>query len=799
MLYIKMTKNGDIMFSLDSLNEHQRKIAMDTEGAILVTAGAGSGKTRLLTHRICHLIENLSVSPSNILAITFTNKATNEMKERIAKMVPNSSGITIKTLHSFCAGILRADISNLEGFDSHFSVYDTSDQDKLLKKVIKELNIDEKVAKYCSYHISKANNDGLTPAEYLHDNKNLPYIDDYCKVYAEYQRQLKNNNALDFDDLLMKALELFHSSPTTLEYYQNKFRYIHVDEFQDTNLVQYKIIKLISAKHKNVFVVGDEDQCIYCWRGANIENINNFTKDYECKLYKLEQNYRSTKNIIKSANELIKNNCARLDKTLFTENEQGEEITYYEGYDENEEAEYVARAIYSLQTRGIDLKEVGILMRVSALSRLMEEKLLNYNIPYKVSGIFKFFERLEVKNILAYLTMIVNPRDNSSITRIINYPKRGIGQATIDKLLAEAERQNVPMVDLVENYRELDISGAIKSKIAEFGDMITEFKSAYLSKGLYDFVEFVVDKAGIKGMYNTDSEEDVDRTMNIDQLLQSVKSYEHLNEDASLIDYLESVTLQNTLEEEDDNLPSVSISTVHASKGLEFDYVFIIGSEEGKFPLARAMDSSDELEEERRLMYVAITRARKKLYVTRAKSRFMYGSREKQMPSRFVSEMGLAVPIQQPKNSYYDSDYDNYSKGYGNNYNSYSSYSSNRYGNSNSDRYASSTTYSNRQASQATSSYSTYDDYASKINTYDNKRMGGSGLNNLQSLMNSKLNTQKSKFAEYKVGVQVLHTKFGVGKIIKVDGGENNYVSIDFGTLGVKTLSLNFAPLQILK
>jgi len=760
------------MFSLDTLNEHQRIIAEDTEGAILVTAGAGSGKTRLLTHRICHLIENKGVSPYNILAITFTNKATNEMKERIAKMVSNSKGITIKTLHSFCSWILRQDIDKLDGFDRHFSVYDSSDQDKLLKKVIKELAVDEKVGKVCSYHISKAKNDGLSPIEYLNDNRYQPGIEEIVKVYAEYQRQLKINNALDFDDLLSQTLELFKVSPSTLEYYQDKFRYIHVDEFQDTNLVQYKIVKLISAKHKNVFVVGDEDQCIYCWRGANIENIKNFTKDYECKLYKLEQNYRSTKEIIRVANKLIKNNVARIDKTLFTENENGDNITYYEGYDENEEAEYVARAIYGLHTKGIDLSNVGVLMRVSALSRLMEEKLLNYNIPYKVSGIFKFFERLEVKNILAYLTMIVNPRDNSSITRIINYPKRGIGQTTIDKLLSEAESKHVSMVDLVENYRELDISTSIKAKIADFGDMITEFRKAYVEKGLYDFVEFVVDRAGIKGLYNTDSEEDVDRTMNIDQLLQSVKSYEHLNEDANLIDYLESVTLQNTLDEEDDSLPSVSISTVHASKGLEFDYVFIIGLEEGKFPLSRALDNYEELEEERRLMYVAITRARKKLYITRAKSRFMYGSRDRQMASRFIEEMGIveSKPTFKDANSYENDNYSAYKS-----------------------------TYSN------TSNYSTYNDYSSKLSNYGNyKSTGVSSTNtgtstNLQNLMGYKLNSQKKDYSEYKVGVQVLHTKFGVGTIVKVDGGNNDFVSIDFGKLGVKTLSLNFAPLKILK
>jgi len=756
------------MFSIESLNELQKTIAIDTEGAKLVTAGAGSGKTRLLTHRICYLIAEKNVRPNNILAITFTNKATNEMRERISQMIPNANGITIKTFHSLCAGILRENINKLDGFDSHFSVYDSSDQDKLLKKVIKELSVDENVAKSCGYHISKAKNLGLNPSEYLQDNKYEMNIEEIVRVYREYQNQLKNNNAVDFDDLLLKTLELLYTREDVLKFYQEKYQYIHVDEFQDTNLVQYKILKLIADKYKNIFVVGDEDQCIYCWRGANIENINNFIKDYNCKIYKLEQNYRSTKSIIKVANKLIKNNNARIDKTLFTENEDGDEVTFHESYDENEESEFVARAVYNLYSKGIDLSEVGILMRVSALSRLIEEKMLNYNIPYKVSGIFKFFERLEVKNILAYLTMIVNPRDNSSVMRVINYPKRGIGQATIDKLIAMSEENHVPLVEMLENWRELDISSTIKNKIGEFGDLITDFKQAYEEKSLSEFVEFVVNRAGIKGLYNTDNEEDIDRTMNIDQLLQSVKSYEHLNEDANLIDYLESVTLQNTLEEEDNDQKSVSISTVHASKGLEFDYVFIIGAEEGKFPLSRSLDSADELEEERRLMYVAVTRAKKKLYITRAKSRFMYGSRENQRVSRFVTEMdlgGRTDPILQ-KSFGYNSDYNNYST-YSNSYNSYSDYSS----------------------------------YQKTTNSYNTtKSTNSTGLSNLQNLMTNKLNTQKKSFDDYKVGVQVLHTKFGVGTIVKTDNaGGNNYVSVDFGTLGVKTLSLNFAPLQILK
>ena len=778
------------MYLLDSLNEQQRQIAMDTEGAKLVTAGAGSGKTRLLTHRICYLISEKGISPSNILAITFTNKATNEMKERISQMIPNSGGITIKTFHALCASILRENISKLEGFDRFFSVYDSSDQDKLLKKVIKELAVEEDVAKYCDYHISKAKNQGLTPAEYLKDNKYETNIDVICKVYQEYQNQLKANNALDFDDLLLKTLELFYHSRETLEYYQNKYRYIHVDEFQDTNLVQYKIVRLLADKWKNIFVVGDEDQCIYCWRGANIENIKNFTKDYDCKIYKLEQNYRSTKEIIRTANRLIKNNFARIDKTLFTENEDGEEITYNEAYDENEEAEYVARQIYNLQNRGVALNEIGVLMRVSALSRLIEEKLLNYNLPYKVSGIFKFFERLEIKNTIAYLSMIVNPKDAVNVTRIINYPKRGIGQATIDKLVQEAQLKNMPLLDLIENFRDSDLSSTIKAKIAEFGDLISDLKRAYTEKSLYDFVEYVIETVGIKNMYNTSAEEDIDRCLNIDQLLQSVKSYEHLNPDANLVDYLEGITLQNTLDEEDDDMASVSISTVHASKGLEFDYVFVIGMEEGKFPLSRAMDDNDELEEERRLMYVAITRARKKLYVTKAKSRFLYGKRENQLPSRFLKEMGMQVSANKPtyrENNYYNDNYSNY--GYS------SSYGSSNYNSGYKSNYGGSSNYSN------SNSYTTYESFSSAQTSFGNtQKTNIQPINSMQNLNLNKVNEQKKKLDDYKVGVQVLHTKFGVGTIVKVeDAGGNNYVSVDFGTIGVKTLSLNFAPLQILK
>ncbi len=778
------------MANLDTLNPLQQEIVISTEGSYLVSAGAGSGKTRILTNRICCLIEK-GVKPSNILAITFTNKATKEMQERVTRMTDgNAFGLTIKTFHSFCAGILREFIYKLDGFDKYFSVYDDKNQKDLLKKVIKDLNVDEEIAKKCEYHISSAKNLGLDPDEYLKDNKYEPNIDTIVSVYREYQAQLRNNNALDFDDLLLKTLELFHTFPGVLEYLQEKYKYIHVDEFQDTNLVQYKILYMLGIKYKNVFVVGDEDQCIYTWRGANITNIKSFIEDFKPKVYKLEQNYRSTKNIISKANLLIKNNISRIDKTLFTENEDGDEVSFKECYDEKEEAEYVANQVYLLKSRGVDPREIGILMRVSSLSRQIEEKMLNYNIPYVTSGIFKFFDRLEVKNVLAYLSMIVNPRDNTNVTRIINVPKRGIGQSTIDKLESISRETHSPLTEIIENFRELDISATIKNKIADFGNLITEFKEAYEKKSLSEFAEFVINEAGLKDMYNTKSEEDLDRKLNIEQLISSIKEYEHENENATLTDYLESVTLQTSLEKEDDNEPSVSISTIHASKGLEFDYVFLIGLEEGKFPLSRALDNADELEEERRLMYVGITRAKKKLYITRAKSRFLYGRREETICSRFIEEMGIKVPKRQF--SSFSSDYDGfgssdyYSNNYKSNYNSQSNYSngySNNYGKSSFGNNLNKSNYS------FDSSYST-----------KRQEFGGSSnnLNKLQS-MNSKVSSSK-KFDDFKVGVQVFHTKFGVGTIIKREDAEgNNYVSVDFGKIGVKTLSLNFAPLQILK
>lgn len=748
------------MFSIDSLNELQKKIALDTEGAILVSAGAGSGKTRLLTHRIVYLIEELNISPTNILAITFTNKATNEMKERISQMT-SKSNVWISTFHAMCAKILRDNIYHLDGYNRYFTIYDTSDRDKLLKRVVKTNNLPDDFAKTLDYNISLAKNEGLRPYEF---GKKFSYIKDLenvVKGYIAYEAELKNNNALDFDDLLMKTLILFEEFPQVLNYYQDMFRYILVDEFQDTNTIQYRLVKMLSQKHGNIFVVGDEDQCIYGWRGANIDNIKNFIKEYDnTKVYKLEQNYRSTRNIITGANKLIKNNTTRIDKTLFTENPEGDNIIYHQAYDDIEEADYVASAISRLHSQGIDYKDIGVLMRISALSRLFEEKLLNYNIPFQVSGIFKFFERLEIKNILAYLSIIVNPKDNNSLVRIINYPKRGIGQATIDKLLDMATYNGVSAIEILENIDNYDF-GSAKSKLKEFANLIKEIKSSYEVNGMSDFVKHLLKITGINDLYNTSNEEDINRKLNIDQFVTSVISYEEKNEGDGIVDYLQSVTLQNDLQDDDNDGDTVSVSTVHASKGLEFDYVFIVGSEEGSFPLSRALENEDELEEERRLMYVAVTRARKKLYITRAKSRFLYGKRNYTAESRFLREMDLSKPQEKAFTTY-----NNYQENYG-----YKGFGSGQY-------------EFNKTASYATEKFkpATFDNFMTHIKTAEPKK------------------EEKEEIStEMKVGALVLHPKFGTGNVIKIEGmGDNKFVTIDFKTVGVKTLSLSFAPLKVL-
>ncbi len=751
----------NIMYDINDLNEQQLIIALDTEGAILVTAGAGSGKTRLLTHRICHLIDANLADPSQILAITFTNKATREMRERIQSMSTEAYGVWVSTFHAMCVKILRENIGNLDGYTKYFTIIDETDRKKIIKNIVKEMNIDkEGFADKISWHISQAKNEGLSILEYcklISFDKDVQLIN---IAFTKYEEELKRCNSLDFDDLLYKTLILFEEFSDVLEKYQKKFKYILVDEFQDTNVVQYKLVKMLSGYYGNVFVVGDEDQCIYTWRGANIDNIKNFINEFHAKVYKLEQNYRSTKNIIGKANLLIKHNTSRIEKTLFTDNEEGESVLYTQTPDEIEEAEYVARSINKLIISGVKLSSIGVLMRISALSRLIEEKLLNYNIPFVVSGIYKFFDRLEIKNMVAYLRVLTNPKDDVSLLRIINYPKRSIGQATIDKLSILAKMNNNSILEVILDINNYDLPNSVKSKIYPFGELMREFLNDLETQSMSELTKNIIRRCEIMEQYSSGSDEDVDRKANIEQLVQSITAFEDNNPTATLLDYLESVTLENSIAENENDADSVSVSTVHASKGLEFDYVYIIGAEEGCFPLSRALDSPDQLEEERRLMYVAITRAKKHLVITRAKSRFMYGNRNYTIESRFIKEMALASET----NNKPLSNYSNF-RSVGNNYSS---------GHSKSD----------------------WDNGYSRKPAYQSDFVPQSAFVNFQSTKSN----NSSKFSDYKIGTKVFHPKFGVGVVValeNVDGA--TYASCNFDKIGVKKLSLDFAPLKILK
>lgn len=549
-----------------NLNKQQANAVLHTEGQVIVSAGAGTGKTKVLTNRIAHLIDNMNINPYNIVAITFTNKAAGEMKERVESMVENTQNITICTFHSLCARILRQYASNLEGFDKNFSIYDDSDKNKLLKKIFANFNIDTGLKSSIEYHIAKIKNDNLDVKKYVNDISYIPVSEYIEKVFFSYQEELKNNNAMDFDDLLFNTYRILSEKEDVRQFLQNRYKYILVDEFQDTNTIQFDIVKILADKHKNIFVVGDEDQLIYSWRGANNQNINNFRKLYkEHTLYKLEQNYRCTKEILDKANKLIKNNSDRIDKTLFTANDNGEIVEFSNNYDENAEADYVVRTIVRYSQMGYKLSDFAILMRINALSRVFEEKLLMYNIPHRIYGGFRFYERAEIKNVLSYMTVINNTRDSQNILRIINFPKRGIGNASIEKMEIMAKENNISLFELIENVESFNLGNNIKNKILPLSNIFKILKEAEKNMSLSDFAEELIKVTNIKSAYSTDDETDQDRKLNINQLLQAIKEYDRANDDATLTDYLESVTLVTTIE-----------------KDLEYDNCVTLASEIGR-------------------------------------------------------------------------------------------------------------------------------------------------------------------------------------------------------------------------
>ena len=617
---------------VDSLNDRQKEAVVNTDGPMLILAGAGSGKTKVLTTKVAYLIEEKNIDPNNILAITFTNKAAKEMKERIFKLEGNSAFyIQISTFHSFGLKILKENCELL-GYEKNFTILDSDDSLSIIKKIMKELNIDANKynPKAIKNVISNNKNEIIDPEKYsLYVNTDFDEI--ALEVYRKYEKSLKINNAVDFDDLLILPLKLFNNNPGVLQKYQEKYKYVFIDEYQDTNEPQYILSKMISAKYKNITVVGDADQAIFTWRGANYKNILNFEKDYkDAKVVLLEENYRSTKTILNAANNVIKNNKVRKEKNLWTQNEEGSKITYYKAFDEKDESNYVVNEIKKLIEKGVNPKDICVLYRANAQSRTVEEAFLTSNISYNIVGSYAFYNRKEIKDLIAYLKLIYNNKDDVSLLRIINYPKRGIGNKAIENLAIKSNVLDKSLYEVIDSGKELD-----------FKNMIEEIKKEESHLTLTELIDMVLDKSGMKKSLEDEKSIEADiRLENLEEFKSIAKAMEINEGIVSLEELLDKLALVSDVsEQKNDNEDKVTLMTMHAVKGLEYDYVFVVGVEEGLFPHSNSLESNDELEEERRLCYVAITRAKKKLYLINARSRILYGKVSSNVPSRFINEI----------------------------------------------------------------------------------------------------------------------------------------------------------------
>ncbi|NMA49341.1 MAG: UvrD-helicase domain-containing protein, partial [Tissierellia bacterium] len=611
-------------------------------------AGAGSGKTKVVTHKIAYIIAEKRVSPGEILAITFTNKAANEMKTRVAKLIDvNVDAMWMGTFRSVCVRMLRRDIDKL-GYEKSFSIYDRADQKTLVKEIIKELRLDKETYKENSIlaKIGELKNTGETPDEYINNHYSDFRERNIGEAYALYQKKLRFYNALDFDDLLIKGVELLKLDEKIRKYYQDRFKYIFVDEYQDTNKVQYQFVKILSKVHNNICVVGDSDQAIYSWRYADITNILEFEKDFPgAKVILLEQNYRSTETILKVANEVIGYNAGRKPKNLWTEKKQGKPVTYIPLEYSDEEAAYVAKRIHQLIYRGYKLKDIGILYRTNVQSRPFEEAFMAEELPYKVVGGLKFYDRKEVKDIIAYLNFIQNPNDNIALKRIINVPKKGIGNTTIEKLEAYAGEKDESLFAAVLDRENIpSLNARARNSIVPFVDAMGILMAKKELMGVKEFIEEMINTTGyIEELERENTIEAKTRIENIKDFLSVAVAFEQKNPGSDLEDFLASVSLLSDVDKTIDADNVISMMTVHSAKGLEFPIVFLVGMEEGLFPISRCLDSPDELEEERRLCYVAITRAEEHLYITNAKKRTMYGSTNYTLPSSFLKEMGDTI------------------------------------------------------------------------------------------------------------------------------------------------------------
>lgn len=629
----------------DTLNDRQCEAVKHTEGPLLITAGAGSGKTKVLTCRIAHLLE-LGVAPYRILAITFTNKAAKEMKERVTNLVgAQADSIWLSTFHSFCAKLLRFEVDGFHGYTRNFTIYDSSDQLVLVKDCLKKLNLDDKqfMPRSVLGTISSAKN-VLMDAKAFAAQASDFYEQKVADVYALYQEKLRENNAVDFDDLLFLAVRLLQEKEDIREKYQSRFQYILVDEYQDTNHAQYALTKILAARWRNICVVGDADQSIYAWRGADIRNIIDFTRDYpDAASIKLEQNYRSTKTILHAANAVIDNNESRPKKTLWTENPAGNKIIHYQAQTEHDEADYIAGVIYNRHEISHEpYGDMAILFRTNAQSRVLEEKLMRYAIPYTMVGGTKFYDRKEIKDVLAYLRLLYNPEDSLSLTRIINVPKRNIGATTMEHVAAYAEEQGISLFEALSSTDEIPVTKRARTSLENFAAMIFDLLNDIEGKDVLSLIETVIKQTGYGDMLDKEAEHDPQgesRKENVGEFLSVAKDYMDSNPDGNLQDFLENVALVSDVDDFESSDSKVTLMTLHAAKGLEFPVVFLTGLDEGLFPHSRTLLDPSQVEEERRLAYVGITRAERQLYVTNATTRIMYGRISAYMPSRFLAEI----------------------------------------------------------------------------------------------------------------------------------------------------------------
>ncbi len=731
---------------LDGLNDKQQEAVLHTEGPLLILAGAGSGKTRVLTHRAAYLIEQNKCKPYNILAITFTNKAAGEMKERIERTVGfNPEGeVWVATFHSTCAKILRRFIDRI-GYKNDFTIYDTDDQKTLIKNVCKKLDIDKKTysEKGLLSQISRLKDQLISPEQFALDNEGDFSKRVLSQVYVEYQSQLKKNNALDFDDLIAKTVELFKRDEKVLEFYQDLFKYIMVDEYQDTNKAQFELIRLLADKSKNLCVVGDDDQSIYKFRGADIGNILSFETVFKnTKVIKLEQNYRSTANILNGANAVIKNNEERKDKTLWTENEIGDKIKFIRTQSAYDEAESVCAEINAYVREGGNYKDCACLYRTNAQSRVLEERLIRFKIPYKIIGGVNFYQRKEVKDMLAYLKTIESGEDDIAVRRIINVPKRAIGQTTVAKIQKYADDNDINFFDALVQVVEQEALGKTSAKVASFLDLIRSFREKLGSLSLKELLEDVMDKSGyVKELEAEKTDEARDRIGNINELVSKMAQYEEDNKEATLTGFLEEVALIADIDSLDDSGDYVVLLTIHSAKGLEFDNVYLCGMEDGLFPGTMSILDDSELEEERRLCYVAMTRAKKRLTLSCARERMMRGEYVRNLISRFVKEIPADVMNENEAKEIETEE-------------------------------RKSTIMKPSQSSNAKAVFTT-------------KAFGGGESH------------EKADKLSYDVGDTVKHIKFGVGKVLEiVDGGKDYEVTVEFEKAGVKKMFAGFAKLK---